>query len=247
MSETQARLALVTGAAGTLGLAITRQLATEGHKVIATDLKRETMDDLAAELPGSVITVGLDVTDAAAVEDAYKAIRAEHGPVSILVNNAGILSNNKAVETSPEEWRQVMAVNLDGAFYLSRQVLGEMRDARWGRIVNICSLGIKTGGLTAGTAYAASKGGLGVLTFSLARESAAFGVTVNGIAPGYVLTPMVTEQLTEAQRQKLLTEIPVGRFCKAEEVAHCVSYLAGPHTGFITGEIIDINGGLHMD
>lgn len=247
MSETQARLALVTGAAGTLGRAITRQLVADGHRVIATDLRREMMDDLAAELPDRVTTVGLDVTDPAAVEEAYQAIRTAHGPVSILVNNAGILSNNKAVETSPEEWRQVMAVNLDGAFYLSRQVLGDMREARWGRIINMCSLGIKTGGLTAGTAYAASKGGLGVLTFSLARESAAFGVTVNGIAPGYVLTPMVTEQLTEAQRQKLLAEIPVGRFCKAEEVAHCVSYLAGPHSGFITGEIIDINGGLHMD
>lgn len=247
MSEAQARLALVTGAAGTLGKAITRQLVAEGHKVVATDLRREMMDDLVAELPGDVVAVGLDVSDAIAVEETYRVIRSDHGPVSILVNNAGILSNNKAVETSPEEWRRVMAVNLDGAFYLSRQVLGEMRESRWGRIVNICSLGIKTGGLTAGTAYAASKGGLGVLTFSLARESAAYGVTVNGIAPGYVLTPMVTEQLSEAQRQKLLTEIPVGRFCDAEEVAQCVSYLAGPHTGFITGEIIDINGGLHMD
>lgn len=247
MTEMKARLALVTGAAGTMGAAICRQLCAEGHTVIAVDLRAETMAELAAELGERLVPVGLDISDAAKVEEAYTHLRKEHGAVEILVNNAGILSNNKAIETTPEEWRRVMSVNLDGAFYLARLVLGEMREGGWGRIVNICSLGIKTGGLTAGTAYAASKGGLGVLTFSLARESAPYGVTVNGIAPGYVLTPMVTEQLTEEQRQKLLLDIPVRRFCAAEEVAHCVSYLAGPHAGFITGEIIDMNGGLHMD
>lgn len=247
MHEIKRQLAIVTGAAGTLGQAITRQLVADGHRVIATDLRAEMMDSLVADTGGHVVAVGIDVSDAEAVEAVYKDLLVREGSVSILVNNAGILSNNKAVETTPEEWRRVMSVNLDGAFYLSRQVLGGMKDNGWGRIVNICSLGIKTGGLTAGTAYAASKGGLGVLTFSLARESAAFGVTVNGIAPGYVLTPMVTEQLTQAQRDKLLTEIPVGRFCRAEEVAHLVSYLAGPHSGFITGEIVDMNGGLHMD
>ncbi|NEX48603.1 SDR family NAD(P)-dependent oxidoreductase [Pseudotabrizicola algicola] len=247
MHEIKRQLAMVTGAAGTLGQAITRQLVADGHRVIATDLRAEMMDSLVEDTGGHVVAVGIDVSDSEAVEAVYKDLLVREGPVSILVNNAGILSNNKAVETTPEEWRRVMSVNLDGAFYLSRQVLGGMKDNGWGRIVNICSLGIKTGGLTAGTAYAASKGGLGVLTFSLARESAAFGVTVNGIAPGYVLTPMVTEQLTQAQRDKLLTEIPVGRFCRAEEVAHLVAYLAGPHSGFITGEIVDMNGGLHMD
>ncbi len=247
MSKQEPRLALVTGAAGTIGQAITRQLVADGHKVIALDLRAEPMQPLADEMPGRVVVAEVDISDPDALETLYTRLRAEHGPVQILVNNAGILSNNKAVETSPEEWRRIMSVNLDGAFYLSRLVLAEMREARWGRMVNICSLGIKTGGLTAGTAYAASKGGLGVLTFSLARESAPFGVTVNGLAPGYVLTPMVTEQLSEEQRQKLLLEIPVGRFCGADEVAHLVSYLAGPHAGFITGEIVDMNGGLHMD
>lgn len=247
MSLKKERLALVSGAAGTIGQAVTRQLLSEGHRVIALDLKAELLQPLVAEMPDKVVAVGVDISDAEALARTYADLRAAHGPVEILVNNAGILSNNKAVETSPEEWRRIMSVNLDGAFYLARLVLGEMREAKWGRIVNMCSLGIKTGGLTAGTAYAASKGGLGVLTFSLARESAAFGVTVNGIAPGYVLTPMVTEQLTEAQRQKLLGDIPVGRFCGADEVAHLVAYLTGPHAGFITGEIVDMNGGLHMD
>ncbi len=240
-------LAIVTGAAGTMGVAITRQLVADGHRVAAVDISAEPLAALAAEAPERILPVVLDIAEPDAIERIWGEINAAHGPVQILVNNAGVLSNNKAEQTSPEEWRRIMAVNLDGPFYLSRRALRDMRAAGWGRIVNICSLSMKTGGLTAGTAYAASKGGLGVLTFSLARESASQAITVNGIAPGYVLTPMVTHQLTEAQRQAQLRDIPVGRFCTAEEVAHCVSYLAGPNAGFITGEIIDMNGGMLMD
>ena len=169
------------------------------------------------------------------------------GPVDVLVNNAGVLSNNKAEATTPDEWRTVLAANVDGVFYLTREVIPGMKARRWGRIVNTCSLAAKTGGLTAGTAYAASKGALTSLTFSLARELAPFGVTVNGISPAYVKTPMVTEQLTEAQREALIKQIPVGRFCEPEEFAHVVRFLASPLAGFITGEIIDLNGGLLMD
>lgn len=247
MPKSRNCLAMVTGAAGTMGLAITRQLVADGHRVAAVDVRAEPLAELEREMPGSVIPVVLDISDPEAVARAWQDLTESHGPVQILVNNAGLLSNNKAAETSPEEWRRIMAVNLDAPFYLSRLGLRDMRAAGWGRIVNICSLSMKTGGLTSGTAYAASKGGLGVLTFSLARESASQGITVNGIAPGYVLTPMVTEQLTEEQRQAQLRDIPVGRFCKAEEVAHCVSYLAGENAGFITGEIVDMNGGMLMD
>ena len=140
-----------------------------------------------------------------------------------------------------------MSVNLDGAFYMSRELLPAMKAKKWGRIVNICSLAAKTGGITAGTAYTTSKGGMTALTFSLAREAAADGVTVNGISPAYINTPMVTEQLTEVQRQELLNSIPVKRFCESDEVAHVVSFLTSPMSGFITGEVIDINGGLHLD
>ena len=191
--------------------------------------------------------MALDVSDPQKVADACTTIRQDIGQVSVLVNNAGVLSNHKAADTTNDEWRHILAVNLDGAFYLCREWLPGMRAEKWGRIINVCSLAMKTGGITAGTAYTASKGAMAALTFSLAREAASDGVTVNGIAPAYIKTPMVTEQLTEEQRRQLLDQIPVGRFCEAEEVAHVVRFLVSPLSGFITGEIIDINGGLHMD
>ena len=241
MSELRGRTALVTGAAGVLGAATAHALAARGLRLILADIDAGGLVSVAGEIGDGARALLLDVSD----PDAVAA--AETGEVDVLVNNAGILSNNKAAETTPEEWRRIMAINLDGAFYMARRFLPGMKARRWGRIVNICSMASKTGGLTAGTAYTASKGGMAALTFSLARESAGDGVTVNGIAPAYIETPMVTEKLSKARRQALLREIPVGRFCDAEEVAHAVDFLVSPLSGFITGEIVDINGGLHLD
>jgi 3-oxoacyl-[acyl-carrier protein] reductase len=242
----EGRVAIVTGAAGTMGMAAARRLAADNYKVALVDIAADRLNSITKELKGS-----LAIADDIAVPERAGAIVAQVeqklGPVSVLVNNAGILSNNKSAETTPEEWRRVLAVNLDAAFFLARAALPGMKQRRYGRIVNVCSLSMKSGGLTAGTAYTTSKSAMGGLTFSLAREAAAFGVTVNGIAPAYVKTPMVTEQLTEAQRQALLAQIPVGRFCEPEEFAHCVAFLVSPMSGFITGEILDINGGLHFD
>jgi 3-oxoacyl-[acyl-carrier protein] reductase len=230
-TELKGRIAVVTGAAGTMGRAVVAALAADGMKVVGLDVK---------PAQGCVVC---DISNAEAVRKAMRAI----GRVDVLVNNAGILSNNKSQATTPEEWRRVLAANLDGAFYLSRAVIPGMKQRRWGRIVNTCSLAAKTGGLTAGTAYATSKGGLTSLTFSLARELAPFGVTVNGISPAYVNTPMVTRQLNAAQRKAVLAQIPVGRFCEPEEFAHVVRFLVHPLAGFITGEIVDLNGGVIMD
>jgi 3-oxoacyl-[acyl-carrier protein] reductase len=241
------KVALVTGAAGTMGLAVVKVLLEDGCKVAMVDVNQQRTLDLAERLGPSAQAFCFDISDAAAVRAGHERIVAALGPVDILVNNAGILSNNKVEATSPEEWRHVLGANLDGAFYLAQCVVPAMKARRFGRIINTCSLAAKTGGLTAGTAYSVSKGALTSLTFSLARELAPHGVTANGISPAYVKTPMITEQLTEEQRQKLLKDIPVGRFCEPEEFAHVVRFLASPLAGFITGEIVDLNGGLVMD
>jgi 3-oxoacyl-[acyl-carrier protein] reductase len=241
------RVALVTGAGGALGAAIARALLAEGHRVALGDYDKKALDAVASKLGDRALPLVFDISDAAQVKTACDAIRKAWGRIDILVNNAGVLSNHKIEGTSPEEWRRIHAVNLDGAYFLCRECVPGMRDRRWGRIINVCSLAMKTGGLTAGTAYTSSKGALGALTFSLARELAPHGVTANGIAPAYIKTNMVTEQLTEQQRRDILRGIPVGRFCEPEEVAHAVVFLSSPLSGYITGEIVDINGGLHLD
>ena len=245
--EDKNKLALVTGAAGALGLAASRFLVDDGYRVILVDLDQQKLDKLAGELGDLAIPIALDISNSQTVMDVCGTIRKAHGDVSVLVNNAGVLSNSKLTETSDEEWHRIMSVNLDGAFYLCREWLPSMKAQQWGRIINISSLAMKTGGLTAGTTYTTSKGAITALTLSIARESAPYGVTANGIAPAYIKTPMITDFLTEEQKSELLNQIPVGRFCEAEEVAHVVRFLASPLSGFITGEIIDINGGLHMD
>jgi 3-oxoacyl-[acyl-carrier protein] reductase len=241
------KTAVVTGAAGPMGLAVVRALLEDGAQVALVDIDALRLDSLIRFVRGTTVAVVCDVTQSGAVRAAHQQVETVLGPVDILVNNAGILSNNKAEATDDEEWRRVMAVNVDGAFYWARAVLPGMRHRGWGRIINVCSLAAKTGGITAGSAYAASKGALTSLTFSLARETAAQGITVNGVSPAYVKTPMVTEQLNDAQRRMLLAQIPVARFCEPEEFAHAVRFLASPLAGFVTGEILDVNGGLHMD
>lgn len=243
----QNKVALVTGAAGPMGSAVVKKFISQGCVVAMVDINSEGLRKKVDEFGDRVFPFESDIKEFDNVEVIYSDIERKLGGVDILVNNAGILSNNKVLETSPEEWKNVMSINLDGAFYLSQQVVPHMKSKGWGRIINTCSLASKTGGITAGTAYTTSKGALTSLTFSLARELAGEGITVNGISPAYVKTPMITEQLNEEQRQGLLEQIPVGRFCETEEFAHVVSFLAHPLSGFITGEIVDINGGLLFD
>jgi 3-oxoacyl-[acyl-carrier protein] reductase len=243
----QGRVAVVTGAAGTMGRAVVDVLLGQACRVGLVDRDAVALGPLQARFGERVCAVACDIGDVEAVAEAHGQIVSALGRVDLLVNNAGVLSNHKIEATSAAEWHQVLSANLDGAMYWSQCVVPGMKAAGWGRIINVSSLAAKTGGLTAGTAYAVSKGALSALTFSLARELAAFGVTANAIAPAYVRTPMVTEQLSETQRQALLQQIPVGRFCEPEEFAHVVMFLASPLSGFITGEVIDLNGGLLMD
>src|SRR5690349_3845198 len=174
----QGKTVVVTGAAGTMGLAVVRTMLEDGAQVAMVDIDAMRLDSLIRFVRGATAAIPCDISDPMAVKQAHQQVEKVLGPVDILVNNAGVLSNDKAEATGDAEWRRVMAANLDGAFYWSRAVLPGMKQRKWGRIVNVSSLAAKTGGLTAGTAYATSKGAITSLTFSLARESAAHGVTV---------------------------------------------------------------------
>jgi len=241
------KVALVTGGTGSIGWAVAQGLAAQGCSVVLVDLDETRCSEFAARLPTPSIGMAIDVSSETAVKQGYSRVVERLGPVDILVNVAGILSNNKVFETSAEEWRRVHAVNYDACFYLAKACLPHMQQQQWGRVVNLSSWAWKSGGLTAGTAYSASKGALVGLTFSLARQFAADGITVNAVAPCYVFSPMIMEQLTEAKRAELLDTIPVKRFCAPEEVAHAVMFLVSPLSGFITGEVVDMNGGFQMD
>jgi len=245
--EIKGKTALVTGVAGAIGGAICRFLAEDGLRLILVDVDKDGIQKIADELDVETYALALDVSNYESVASGCKKAFAEFGQADILVNVAGILSNNKLLQTDAEEWKRVHEVNLDGPFYLSQMVVPHMKDQGWGRIVNICSYAWKSGGMTSGTAYSSSKAGMVGLTFTVAKEVAEFGVTVNGIAPAYVMSPMVTEQLSEEQRQERMAAIPVRRFSEPDEVAHAVRFLVSPLSAFITGEIIDMNGGFQFD
>lgn len=243
----QGKVALVTGAAGSIGAAVSKRLCEDGAHVILVDRLREGLAAAAEPLGDNGTTVVLDLTDPAAIGRTVAELVKRFGHLDVLVNNAGILSNNKVADADYEEWRRIMAVNLDAAFLMTKAVLPSMRTNRWGRVVMMSSFSAKSGGITSGSAYSTSKAALVGLTFTVARETTRQGITVNAIAPAYVMSPMVSEQLSAEQRAALIAQIPVGRFCEPEEIAHVVSFLASPLSGFITGEVIDVNGGLQFD
>lgn len=241
------QVALVTGANAGMGLAITRALLDAGYRVAATDLRTETVAGLAATHGDRLACFVMDVSDFAAVQTACDQIEAHFGHIDVCVNNAGFLQYANCEQTTPELWHKTLRINLDGVFYVSQRVAPGMKARGFGRIVNMSSYGAKTGGLSPLPAYAASKGAILSLTFSFAREYAAFGVTCNALAPTFVKTQMLTEQVSAERQAELRKMIPVGRFCELEELAHSVLFLAHPMSGFITGEVLDINGGLQFD
>ncbi|MEO8702636.1 MAG: 3-oxoacyl-ACP reductase FabG [Kofleriaceae bacterium] len=244
------KVALVTGASRGIGKAIALALANRGAKVIVNYASREdAAREVAAAITGAggeAAIVGFDVANSAAVTDAIKAIGKDHGRLDIVVNNAGVAVNGLLMRFSDEQWAKTLLTNLAGAFHTTRAAATFLLKAKEaGRIINITSV-IGEMGNGGQAAYAASKAGLIGLTMSTARELASRGVTCNAVSPGFIDTDMTSEHLPEAQRAKLVEQIPLGRIGRAEDVAAAVAFLAGPEAAYITGQVIRVNGGMLM-
>jgi 3-oxoacyl-[acyl-carrier protein] reductase len=245
--ELQGQVALVTGATRGIGRAIALALAGAGADVVGT----ATTDEGAAAITGYLHDarargegVRLDVRDADALARVLADVEARRGPVSILVNNAGITRDNLLVRMKDDDWDAVMATNLKPAFQLAKLVLRNMMKARHGRIIQIGSV-VGSSGNPGQTNYAAAKAALVGFTKSLALEVGSRDITVNCVAPGFVDTDM-TQKLPAAQRDALLARIPLGRLGTPDDIAHAVLFLASPRAGYITGATVHVNGGMLM-
>jgi NAD(P)-dependent dehydrogenase (short-subunit alcohol dehydrogenase family) len=246
MGELKGQVALVTGGTRGIGLAISERLVERGVRVAAGYSRdAEAAKRLVDAHAGAEISIHQgNIGRADDCERVINEVIEQHGQLDILVNNAGINIDKTVRKMTPEEWDQVVHVNLSGAFYLSSSVLNHMLERKYGRIINISSV-IGLMGNVGQANYAAAKSGLFGLTMSLALETATKGVTVNSIAPGFIETEMVSA-LPEKALEKIIGQIPVGRLGRADEVARVVEFLADPDSSYITGEVYGINGGLYM-
>jgi 3-oxoacyl-[acyl-carrier protein] reductase len=233
------RTAFVTGASRGIGLACAHALASTGARVILAARDAAKLEAASAAIPGST-WVTLDMSS----QESIKAAFAKAGPVDILVNNAAVTKDGLALRMKKDDWDAVLSTNLTGAFLAIQQVMQGMMKERWGRIINISSIVGETG--NPGQAnYVASKAGLIGLTKSLAQEIASRNITVNAIAPGFIDTDM-TAALSDQLKENMLAHIPLKRFGKPEDVAAAVKFLASEEAGYITGAVLNVNGGMYM-
>lgn len=244
------RVAVVTGAASGMGLAIARHLAARGDRVGLLDLKGEAALRAAEDLRAAgakTIAVEADVTDRGAVDAALDAVRAQLGPIRIVITAAGLDSFEPFTEITNESWERVLAINLTGTFNCLQAAVSDMLEARWGRMVTISSSSAQSGAARMAH-YVASKGGVIGLTKALALELAPHGITVNCIPPGMIDTPMLRRAAAGGdigQLEKVAARvIPVGRVGTPEEIAATCAFLCSDEAGFITGQVVGVNGGM---
>ena len=241
----QGEIALVTGASRGIGAAIAQMLAANGARVIGTATSESGAHSISERLsPAGGAGRMLDVRDGDAVEALIDAIGKEFGPVSILVNNAGITRDQLLMRMKDDDWNAILDTNLSSVYRTSKAVMRGMMKARKGRIINIASV-IGVTGNAGQSNYAAAKAGIIAFSKSLAREIGSRGITVNVVAPGFIDTDM-TKGLPEAQREAMLTQIPLGRLGGPADIAKAVAFLASPAAAYITGETLHVNGGMYM-
>lgn len=241
------KVSIITGASQGIGEAIAMDLARNGAQTILVDIQKEKLDRVVEKIEesqGKAFAYEADVSDTATVVELVDSLIKKHGELHHLVNNAGITRDNLLMRMKEDEWDTVLAVNLKGVFNFSKAVIRHMIKNRYGRIVNISSV-VGLIGNPGQTNYSASKAGVVGFTKSLAREVASRGITVNAVAPGFIDTSM-TESLPEEVQKQFLDVIPMGRFGSVQEVAQAVRFLVSDESAYLTGQVINVNGGLFM-
>ena len=239
--QKESKKILITGASRGIGKDIALNSKEKGYKVLGTSTTNEGVSSLKEN---GIHGLQLDLNDKKSVESFNGLLTQEHPDITVLVNNAGITRDNIVLRMSEEEWTDVLNVNLNGAFKVTKTVLKFMLKKRWGRILNITSTSASTGNRGQAN-YAAAKAGIEAFSKSLAKEVGSRGITVNAIAPGYIQTDM-TEVISENVKEEILSQIPLSRFGKPEEISQLVDFLISDEASYITGQTIHINGGLFM-
>ncbi|MEQ8666176.1 MAG: 3-oxoacyl-[acyl-carrier-protein] reductase [Rhodospirillales bacterium] len=244
MFDFTSKRAVVTGASGGIGGAIARTLHDAGAEVVISGTREDALTDLAADLGERTHVLTCNLSDPAGPNDLIAGAEDAMGGIDILVNNAGLTRDMLAMRMKDEDWQAVLDVNLTATFRLSRACLKGMMKQRWGRIIGITSI-VGVTGNAGQTNYAASKAGMIGMSKSLAQEIASRGITVNCVAPGFIVTPM-TDALNDNQKEALLGSIPAGRLGESGDIAAAVLYLASEEASYVTGQTLHVNGGMAM-
>ncbi|MBF0564843.1 MAG: 3-oxoacyl-[acyl-carrier-protein] reductase [Nitrospirae bacterium] len=241
------QVALITGSARGIGKAIAFALAKKGANVIISDVNLQEAQKTAAEIEGEgvkTMAVKFDVSNSKDVSEAFASIMETFGRIDVLVNNAGITRDGLLMRMSEEDWDLVLGVNLKSVFLCTKEAVKVMAKQRYGRIVNIASV-VAFMGNPGQANYSASKAGIVGLTKTTAKEYAKRGITANAVAPGFIVTAM-TNSLADKVREEMMKAIPMGKFGEVEDVANAVVFLASPESGYLTGNVIHVNGGMYM-